>query len=129
MTRSTVDALAASLYHFIGAVPPKMVKFMDREYPREIREDMLGIAHFRQEWGNTACMFDDHDGLAGASVTPAWTTVVWFEGVYAVYCDGRRAYAVERPNEAFLQDLDRRRMAGRRDGAVRYQDEPVGKDA
>lgn len=121
--RPTIDALAAALYDYLGRAEPVVHKTRTSEYRHACTEEDVEIVHFRQSWPNTACMFTGRNTIAGQAFTSAWTTVIWRGDEYEVYCNGRRAYGVSRPNDAFLQDLVSRNMADQRSGSVRYHDE------
>lgn len=82
------------------------------------REDMCEAFHFPQVWGDTSLGFG---GMAGQSVTMAYTTVVTGpEGDACVYFAGRFAYRVGHPNDAFHEDLSKHSMAAV-NRAVRYE--------
>jgi hypothetical protein len=121
--RSSLDSLASALYGFLAKAPRVEYSFRDRTQSRAMTEDDVDVAHFRQSWPNTACMFTGRSTIAGQAFTSAWTTVIWRGETYDVYCNGQHAYGVDRPNEVFLKDLDARNMADQRTGSTRYHDE------
>ncbi|MBA9846839.1 hypothetical protein DEE89_12070 [Ralstonia pickettii] len=81
-------------------------------------------AMFVQTWSSTALGFG---GLGGQAMTPAYTVVVSGpSGHWAVYWAGRFAYLIDphkqtdKQREAFLDDLQRRFTAERREASDRY---------
>lgn len=81
------------------------------EPDREVRphEHQCNIYVFSQSWGSTALGFN---GLGGAAITDAYTTVVIGpNGDACVYFAKRLAYHIQKPSVEFYQDLDKRQMA------------------
>lgn len=121
--RSSLDSLASALYGHLARAKPVKYTLRSVERERRMTEDDLEVAHFRQSWPNTACMFTGRSTIAGQAFTSAWTTVIWHGETYDVYCNGQHAYGVDRPNADFMKDLDARNMADQRTASTRYHDE------
>lgn len=59
--------------------------------------------HFLQTWGSTALGFG---GIGGSALTTAWTSVIIKNnGSADVYFNGKKAYSVEKMNDAFKKDI------------------------
>lgn len=59
---------------------------------RRPREEEITVDYFPQTWGSTALGFG---GMGGASMTTAYTTVIYMGGLSYVYFGGMFCYAVE----------------------------------
>ncbi len=118
-----VECLASALYSAIH-VDLSPVEYADwtpsakaegkspRDVPKKTKrpdERDCEIVQFLQSWGSTALGFG---GMGGASVTSAYTSVVFGRGrgEVCVYFAGRFAYRIERPNAKFFGDLNLRHM-------------------
>lgn len=84
--------------------------------------DMSVYAMFIQTWGSTALGFG---GIGGAAMTPAYVIIIEsnLTGEYAVYFGGRLAYVIRRPNEAFIDDVQKRQMVDAAKGKSKYERE------
>jgi hypothetical protein len=117
-----VAALHAALAHamYEGFSP---IEYEDRDWAhfRRTREDrrikktrrpgdhdITVYAMFIQTWGSTALGFA---GMGGASMTPAYTTVLECAGEFCVYFGGRFAYKVTSPTPAFGEAIAQRWLA------------------
>lgn len=93
-----------------GLIRPER-KVMEQTIPaQEIRpyEEQCDIYVFPQSWGSTALGFE---GVGGAAITSAYTTVVIGPHSDAcVYFARRLAYHIQRPNQDFYDDLQKRKM-------------------
>lgn len=83
---------------------PRPTKIATR---RPINYEVEVFAMFAQTWGSTALGFGV---MGGASMTPAYTTIVKFREEYCVYFAGQFAYKVIRPNNLFFEDIKNQRM-------------------
>lgn len=84
----------------------KVGKYIEENYKNLIIEDVIV---FPQTWSDTSCGFG---GLAGASLTSAFTTVLLSSEGYIVFIGGRYAYTVKKPSDKFLNDLQCRCLKG-----------------
>jgi hypothetical protein len=75
---------------------------------------------FPQTWSSTALGFG---GIGGQAITSAYVCVIQSNlvGGYAVYFGGRFAYMIDRPNEKFIEDIERHRMVDARLGKGTYE--------
>ena len=75
---------------------------------------------FPQSWGSTALGFG---GIGGQAITSAYVCIIESNlvGGYAVYFGGRLAYVINRPNEKFIEDIQRHRMVDARLGKATYE--------
>jgi hypothetical protein len=75
---------------------------------------------FPQTWCSTALGFG---GIGGQAITSAYVCVIQSNlvGGYAVYFGGRFAYMIDRPNEKFIEDIERHRMVDARLGKGTYE--------
>jgi hypothetical protein len=75
---------------------------------------------FPQTWSSTALGFG---GIGGQAITSAYVCVIQSNlvGGYAVYFGGRFAYMIDRPNEKFIEDIQRHRMADAKLGKATYE--------
>jgi hypothetical protein len=82
--------------------------------------DLTLYSMFPQTWGSTALGFG---GIGGQAVTSAYVCVIQSNlvGGYAVYFSGRFAYMIDRPNEKFIEDIERHRMVDARLGKGTYE--------
>jgi hypothetical protein len=90
------------------------------EGPGELRKrrptnEEVRVMMFAETWGSTAC---GYGGMGGAAMTPAYTVIVSYGGVSAVYFGcGRLAYLVDhrdqskKGRERFNADISRPGMA------------------
>ena len=120
--KSLIDVMAKSLYDCIHN-QVKSVKFMAINY-REKNEDgsykryektipasendVELYAAFPQLWGSTALGFSG--GIGGSAMTEAYTTIFRYDNSFYVYFGGNFAYAVDKPNETFYNDIQDRNM-------------------
>jgi hypothetical protein len=82
--------------------------------------DLTVYSMFPQTWGSTALGFG---GIGGQAITSAYVCIIESNlvGGYAVYFGGRLAYVIERPNEKFIEDIQRHRMVDARLGKATYE--------
>jgi hypothetical protein len=82
--------------------------------------DLTLYSMFPQTWGSTALGFG---GIGGQAITSAYVCVIQSNLVsgYAVYFGGRFAYMIDRPNEKFIEDIERHRMVDARLGKGTYE--------
>ena len=75
---------------------------------------------FPQTWSSTALGFG---GIGGQAITSAYVCVIQSNlvGGYAVYFGGRFAYMIDRPNEKFIEDIQRHRMVDAKLGKATYE--------
>jgi hypothetical protein len=75
---------------------------------------------FPQSWGSTALGFG---GIGGQAITSAYVCIIESNlvGGYAVYFGGRLAYVINRPNEKFIEDIQRHRMVDAKLGKATYE--------
>ena len=64
---------------------------------------------FPQMWSSTACGFP---GMGGATMTEVYTVVISHYNRHSVYINGRHAYDVLKPTQAFYDDLKRFKLMG-----------------
>lgn len=93
-----------------------------KENYRFIIRPNLHAVVFSQLWGSTCTGFDIivHDdgttepAFGGAAMTEAYTTVMHesYTDYYLVFIGDKLCYVVDEPNEAFLDDLKERQLAG-----------------
>jgi hypothetical protein len=82
--------------------------------------DLTVYNMFPQTWGSTALGFG---GIGGQAITSAYVCIIESNlvGGYAVYFGGRLAYVIDRPNEKFIEDLQRHRMVDANLGKSTYE--------
>lgn len=83
------------------------------------KRDLKRIFVFEQTWGGTALGFG---GLNCNVITKAY--VVCIEGPamdFLVYFGGRLAYHIEKPNQAFFEDVKKYQMVDTKDGKNKYE--------
>jgi hypothetical protein len=82
--------------------------------------DLTVYSMFPQTWGSTALGFG---GIGGQAITSAYVCVIESNlvGGYAVYFGGRLAYVINRPNEKFIEDIERHRMVDAKLGKATYE--------
>lgn len=75
---------------------------------------------FPQTWSSTALGFG---GIGGQAITSAYVCIIESDlvGGYAVYFGGRFAYVINRPNEKFIEDIQRHRMVDAKLGKATYE--------
>jgi hypothetical protein len=75
---------------------------------------------FPQTWSSTALGFG---GIGGQAITSAYVCVIQSNliGGYAVYFGGRFAYMIDRPNDKFIEDIQRHRMVDAKLGKSTYE--------
>lgn len=78
------------------------------------------FAMFAQAWSSTSLGFG---GIGGQAITSAYTVILESDqgAGFCVYFGGQFAYRIEKPNNAFLEDISRRYMAPVRDALTRYK--------
>ena len=82
--------------------------------------DLTVYSMFPQTWSSTALGFG---GIGGQAITSAYVCIIESNlvGGYAVYFGGRLAYVIDRPNEKFMEDIQRHRMVDARLGKTTYE--------
>jgi hypothetical protein len=82
--------------------------------------DLTVYNMFPQTWSSTALGFG---GIGGQAITSAYVCIIESNlvGGYAVYFGGRLAYVINRPNEKFIEDIERHRMVDAKLGKVTYE--------
>ena len=81
---------------------------IDWVYDDSLQETRIhDIIQFSQTWESTALGFE---GMGGAMMTTAPTTIVYHSCGVDVYFNGRRAYRIAKPNDLFATDVAKRRM-------------------
>jgi hypothetical protein len=82
--------------------------------------DLAVYSMFPQTWSSTALGFG---GIGGQAITSAYVCIIESNlvGGYAVYFGGRFAYVINRPNEKFIEDLQRHRMVDANLGKSTYE--------
>ena len=82
--------------------------------------DLTVYSMFPQTWSSTALGFG---GIGGQAITSAYVCIIESNlvGGYAVYFGGRLAYVINRPNEKFIEDLQRHRMVDANLGKSTYE--------
>jgi hypothetical protein len=82
--------------------------------------DLTVYNMFSQTWSSTALGFG---GIGGQAITSAYVCIIESNlvGGYAVYFGGRLAYVIDRPNEKFIEDIQRHRMVDARLGKATYE--------
>jgi hypothetical protein len=82
--------------------------------------DLTVYNMFPQTWSSTALGFG---GIGGQAITSAYVCIIESNlvGGYAVYFGGRLAYVIDRPNEKFIEDIERHRMVDANLGKVTYE--------
>lgn len=82
--------------------------------------DIAVFAMFTQTWSSTALGFG---GIGGQAITSAYTIVLeseYGEG-FCVYFGGRFAYRIQRPTEAFFDDVIHRKIVAVKEAHSRYE--------
>ena len=82
--------------------------------------DLTVYSMFPQIWSSTALGFG---GIGGQAITSAYVCIIESNlvGGYAVYFGGRLAYVIDRPNEKFIEDIERHRMVDANLGKSTYE--------
>jgi hypothetical protein len=82
--------------------------------------DLTVYSMFPQTWSSTALGFG---GIGGQAITSAYVCIIESNlvGGYAVYFGGRLAYVIDRPNEKFIEDIERHRMVDANLGKATYE--------
>jgi hypothetical protein len=82
--------------------------------------DLTVYNMFPQTWSSTALGFG---GIGGQAITSAYVCIIESNlvGGYAVYFGGRLAYVINRPNEKFIEDIERHRMVDANLGKSTYE--------
>jgi hypothetical protein len=82
--------------------------------------DLTVYNMFPQTWSSTALGFG---GIGGQAITSAYVCIIESNlvGGYAVYFGGRLAYVINRPNEKFIEDIQRHRMVDANLGKSTYE--------
>jgi hypothetical protein len=82
--------------------------------------DLTVYNMFPQTWSSTALGFG---GIGGQAITSAYVCIIESNlvGGYAVYFGGRLAYVIDRPNEKFIEDIERHRMVDANLGKSTYE--------
>jgi hypothetical protein len=82
--------------------------------------DLTVYSMFPQTWSSTALGFG---GIGGQAITSAYVCIIESNLIrgYAVYFGGRLAYVINRPNEKFIEDIERHRMVDANLGKVTYE--------
>jgi hypothetical protein len=82
--------------------------------------DLTVYNMFPQTWSSTALGFG---GIGGQAITSAYVCIIESNlvGGYAVYFGGRLAYVINRPNEKFIEDIERHRMVDANLGKATYE--------
>jgi hypothetical protein len=97
-----------------------------RAFRRPYDRDFHVSAMFPQTWGSTAL---GHGGMGGASVTTAYTIVLECAHTQEclVYFGGQFCYSVDRRNQTFRDDLEKRNLASKRESTKYSVDGEVKK--
>jgi hypothetical protein len=74
---------------------------------RPYENELEIFASFAQAWGSTALGFG---GIGGSAITTAMTTIITDGKIFCVYFGGALAYKLEKPKEAFYDDVKNRCM-------------------
>jgi hypothetical protein len=82
--------------------------------------DLTVYSMFPQTWSSTALGFG---GIGGQAITSAYVCIIESNLIrgYAVYFGGRLAYVINRPNEKFIEDIERHRMVDANLGKATYE--------
>ena len=82
--------------------------------------DLTVYSMFPQTWSSTALGFG---GIGGQAITSAYVCIIESNlvGGYAVYFSSRLAYVINRPNEKFIEDIERHRMVDANLGKKTYE--------
>lgn len=99
----------SSIHHALAYAQLRLPQEV-RWWPPHVPDRDLNVYCFRQTWANTACGFDE---LAGQAICSADTAVIVVDGPQkhaAVFFNRRFAYAIERPNPSFWEDLTKQVM-------------------
>lgn len=82
--------------------------------------DLTVYSMFPQTWSSTALGFG---GIGGQAITSAYVCIIESNLIrgYAVYFGGRLAYVINRPNEKFIEDIQRHRMVDAKLGKATYE--------
>jgi hypothetical protein len=82
--------------------------------------DLTVYNMFPQTWSSTALGFG---GIGGQAITSAYVCIIESDlvGGFAVYFGGRPAYVINRPNEKFIEDIERHRMVDAKLGKATYE--------
>jgi hypothetical protein len=82
--------------------------------------DLTVYSMFPQTWSSTALGFG---GIGGQAITSAYVCIIESDlvGGFAVYFGGRFAYVINRPNEKFIEDIERHRMVDAKLGKATYE--------
>lgn len=82
--------------------------------------DLTVYNMFPQTWSSTALGFG---GIGGQAITSAYVCIIESDlvGGFAVYFGGRLAYVINRPNEKFIEDIQRHRMVDAKLGKATYE--------
>jgi hypothetical protein len=82
--------------------------------------DLTVYSMFPQTWSSTALGFG---GIGGQAITSAYVCIIESNlvGGYAVYFSSRLAYVINRPNEKFIEDIERHRMVDAKLGKKTYE--------
>jgi hypothetical protein len=82
--------------------------------------DLTVYSMFPQTWSSTALGFG---GIGGQAITSAYVCIIESNlvGCFAVYFGGRLAYVINRPNEKFIEDIERHRMVDANLGKSTYE--------
>jgi len=82
--------------------------------------DLTVYNMFPQTWSSTALGFG---GIGGQAITSAYVCIIESDlvGGFAVYFGGRFAYVINRPNEKFIEDIERHRMVDAKLGKATYE--------
>ena len=120
--KSLIDVMVKSLYDCIHN-QVESVTYMATDYTKKTangsytlyektipasENDVELYAAFPQLWGSTALGFSG--GIGGAAMTEAYTTIFKYDNLFFVYFGGDFAYAVDKPNETFYNDIQDRNM-------------------
>jgi len=115
-SRSAIDAMAAAVH----GVMARSQCAPRNPAVRSLLEQDLDVIHFRQTWPTAACMLSPPSNSPCATPMAAWTTIVIAGDGHHVHCDGRLAYVVCRPTDAYLRDLGARALVDRVAAVTRY---------
>jgi len=115
-SRSAIDAMAAAVH----GVMARSQCAPRNPAVRSLLEQDLDVIHFRQTWPTAACMLSPPSNSPCAIPMAAWTTIVIAGDEHHVHCDGRLAYVLCRPNDAYLHDLATRALVDRVAAVTRY---------
>jgi hypothetical protein len=82
--------------------------------------DLTVYSMFPQTWSSTALGFG---GIGGQAISSAYVCIIESNlvGGYAVYFGGRLAYVIDRPNEIFIEHIERHRMVDAKLGKATYE--------